>query len=338
LAKSDALQATRGDGSRMPAALVYQDTPQLMRSVYPWVQIGVQVLSGQLRRQGIDINATALPSLETIVKHLRPTISTMSHRDDGFYFQSTGSMPGGGSSVGMAPFVAGLLLPAVHKAREAAHVAQESNNMKQLTLAALNYESAHGVYPADIYSDDGKPLLSWRVQLVPFLEVANANLDFHKDEPWDSEHNRQFLAQMPEVFKTPDDGRAGMTRYLGLKGPGTIFGAKQGVKIREITDGTSNTVLFVQVPPERAVEWTRPADLDYKPETPLAGLASPQNMFLAALCDGSVQRLSLALSDGAMRALATYAGDEPVDRQSFSLPPAPHDDTQAVPAEQPPAP
>ena len=98
-----------------------------------------------------------------------------------------------------------LLLPAVQAAREAARRVQSMNNMKQLMLGMLNYESAHGSFPAPARCDDnGKPLLSWRVELLPFLEEQSLYDALHRDEPWDSPHNKKLITQMPPVFRGPN--------------------------------------------------------------------------------------------------------------------------------------
>lgn len=337
LAHVEAVAAAMEDG---PAAMFYQDTPRLVLSVYPWLQIGVGMLSGQLRRQGIEINVASLPSVETIVKHLRPSISTMTHREDGFHFKSLSSLPSGGNMAGTAPVLAGLLLPAIQKARLAAREAAEMNNLRQLALAMLNYESAHGKFPTDVYSPDGKPLLSWRVQLLPYMEQQVLHQDFKRDEPWDSPHNIALLEPMPEIFASKSaPEQPGKTRFLALKGESTLFPGDKVIKFSQITDGTSNTLLFVQAAPEAAVEWTRPADIDYDADQPFAGLETPRGAFLAALCDGSVYRISLAIPKATIQALATRAGDEAVDRDWQFLPPGPHDHsydeaTEAAPGKQ----
>jgi hypothetical protein len=116
-----------------------------------------------------------------------------------------------------------------------------------------------------------------------------------------------------------------MTRYVALKGDGTVFRGQEPVELKQITDGTSRTLLVVQAAPDHAVEWTKPADIDYDANKPFVGLDSPQNMFLGALCDGSVHRLSLAISKESMQALASRAGDEIVDFGVMEIPPGPHD-------------
>jgi hypothetical protein len=64
-----------------------------------------------------------------------------------------------------------LLLPAVQAARDAARRAQGTNNLKQLALAMHNYHDTYRAFPAAYNTDaEGRPLLSWRVHLLPFLE------------------------------------------------------------------------------------------------------------------------------------------------------------------------
>ena len=81
--------------------------------------------------------------------------------------------------------------------------------MKQLALAFLNYESVNGHFPTNIYDENGNALLSWRVQLLPYLEGQNIYEQFRLDEPWDSPHNKPLAKQMPAVFSSCDaSGRA----------------------------------------------------------------------------------------------------------------------------------
>ena len=91
------------------------------------------------------------------------------------------------------------------------------NNLKSLAIALLNYQDAKKSLPPRANFDaSGKPLLSWRVLVLPYLDPNEAKLysEFHLDEPWDSEHNRQLIARMPKVFKNPRIDREGFTNYL----------------------------------------------------------------------------------------------------------------------------
>jgi hypothetical protein len=202
-------------------------------------------------------------------------------------------------------------------ARQAAQTSQEMNTLRQLSIAAMNNADATKYLPDDIRDRDGKPLLSWRVRLLPYLEENALYARFKLDEPWDSPNNRPLLDQMPAIYRTPSGGPANKTRFVGFKGEHTLFPPGGKMQFKRITDGTSNTLLFVEAPPEKAVEWTKPADIDFDPAKPFAGVESPRGFFLAAFADGSVQRLSFGLGDDAMKALVTADGGEPIDRNSL---------------------
>jgi prepilin-type N-terminal cleavage/methylation domain-containing protein/prepilin-type processing-associated H-X9-DG protein len=78
----------------------------------------------------------------------------------------------------------GLLLPAVQKVREAAARMSCQNNLKQLGLAAHNYESSFGNFPAS--KRTSRPQRSWAPDLLPNLEQANAvsGAYFNLNENW----------------------------------------------------------------------------------------------------------------------------------------------------------
>jgi hypothetical protein len=98
------------------------------------------------------------------------------------------------------------------------------NNLKQILLAFHNYHDAYGYFPSDIRGKDGKPLLSWRVAILPFIEQDALYRAFKLDEPWDSEHNLKLLAQMPNVYRVGIEPKgATHTYYQGFAGPGTPF-------------------------------------------------------------------------------------------------------------------
>jgi len=215
-----------------------------------------------------------------------------------------------------------LLLPAVQAAREAARRTQSSNNLKQIALAMHNYHDTYKCFPA-AYSTDagGKPLLSWRVYLLPFLEQGPLFEQFHLDEPWDSPHNRQLIPQMPEVYRASGSkAPPGKTNYLGIRGQAMAFiapkqngGAPQGSRFADFTDGTSNTIMVVEASDEAAVEWTRPADYEPDASQPLQGLGGLRpGGFQAALTDGSVQFISSQIDPEMLMRLFTKNDGKPV--------------------------
>lgn len=205
-----------------------------------------------------------------------------------------------------------VLLPAVGKARAAAYRNQRMNNMKRIALAMLNYESANGNYPAAaaIVDNEGKPLLSWRVAILPYLEDSVLYQQFHLDEPWDSPHNLKLAQTVPQAYINPTNSELaaeGKTVYQVPAHPESVFGpppeaaepekfsrqghvyyVAPGMPIREVKDGTSQTVLVVETPPEGAVIWTKPADWEVdlaKAWQQLKGQGSTSDT-AAAFCDG----------------------------------------------------
>ncbi len=168
------------------------------------------------------------------------------------------------------------------------------NHLKQIALALLNFESAWGSLPPSAsYDDSGKQLLSWRVFMLPFIEEEALYNEFHLDEPWDSPHNKTLISKMPEAFSSPmSDLAEGKTRYLAPLGPETVFHGKEGTPYKQITDGTSKTILVVEVSPSKAVVWTKPEDVTIDADKPRASfLEDESSSFNAAFCDGSVRAI-----------------------------------------------
>jgi hypothetical protein len=201
------------------------------------------------------------------------------------------------------------------EARDNARRMQSINNMKQFGLAMHNYHNAHKHFPAAAsYSKDGKPLLSWRVMLLPMMEYGNLYDQFHLDEPWDSEHNKKLIDKMPAEYRSPKSKlrEPGMTNYLVPVGPGTVFEGREGMKIKDITDGTAHTFMALEVDDDHAVIWTKPDDLPYDPKEPAKGLGGLyKNFFVALFCDGYVRAIGLPCPDEALRAAFSAAAGDP---------------------------
>jgi prepilin-type processing-associated H-X9-DG protein len=208
-------------------------------------------------------------------------------------------------SVIMIPVMLALLLPAVQAAREAARRTQCVNNLKQIGLAMHNYASAYGHFPPAASVDaDGKPLLSWRVAILPFIEEQALFEQFKQDEPWDGPNNSKLIARMPNVYRCPSDPvvpGTSTTHYEGITGPSSIFDGPDGIGFDKITDGTSNTMAVVEA--KAPVDWTKPDDV------PIAGVATAvgsrhpggANVLFA---DGSVRFLKTITPAAIIRALA----------------------------------
>jgi prepilin-type processing-associated H-X9-DG protein len=213
--------------------------------------------------------------------------------------------------------LAALARPLMNNARRAALQATGANNLKQIGLALHNYYDTHKTFPAAAsYDTRGRPLLSWRVHLLPYLEQDALYRAFHLDEPWDSPHNKQFVARMPSVFRgaLSKVGKEGKTVYVAPLGDKTMFtGTSSGVRLTEVSDGTSNTIFLVEADDAHAVEWTRPEDLKVDPGDPARALnRGHPGGFMLLFVDGSVRLIPETINTASLWALFTRNGGETV--------------------------
>ena len=191
-----------------------------------------------------------------------------------------------------------------------------SNNLKQIGLAMYNYESANQHFPRDITDPDGKAILSWRVQLLPYMEQEKLWKQFDLTKPWDDAANKGLLEKMPDVFKIPgreakDKGFTYFQTFASekaIKGGSPFLVAGVNRRIVAITDGTSNTLMVVDG--EAAVNWMKPGDLAYDPKK-LPKVGRDGWMF-AGFGDGSVRRMRVPKAE-VLKALITVDGGEVVN-------------------------
>ena len=158
-----------------------------------------------------------------------------------------------------------LLLPAVQSARKISRRAQCKYQLMQIGLALHNYHDEYGSFPPAYTSDElGRPLLSWRVLLLPYVDQPLLYKRFHLDEPWDSPHNRELLHEIPETYRCPtshlhEQRAAFNTSYVAVIGEQTAWPGATARQLREFEDGTSNAVLVIECNGD--FPWTEPRDL-----------------------------------------------------------------------------
>ena len=228
-------------------------------------------------------------------------------------------------SLGEKPGEIDRILPVIvaplQAARGAAVRSQQMNTFKQLGLAMHNYHDTYKSFPPAAFRDKaGKPLLSWRVHILPYIDENDLYKQFHLDEPWDSEHNKKLIEKMPKLYESTRvrGVEQGMTTFVVPVGDKTIFGGKDGMKVQQVTDGTSVTILMLEADAKHAVIWTKPDDLEIDPKDPARGLfVDERKQILVLIADGSVRSLPLPKLGEKLYYMLTATGGEVVDFQDF---------------------
>ena len=213
------------------------------------------------------------------------------------------------SALGTAAMAGSMMAPAVGKLRESAMRAQGANNLKQIGLALHNYHDTYGAMPpAATVDKNGKPLLSWRVAILPFIEQDNLYKQFKLDEPWDSEHNKTLIERMPAVYALPNKlSKPTETHYRVLVGNDSMWDWIQGATFAQITDGLSNTWMVVET--EDGVPWTKPDEPEFDPKKPLPKFSTKfKGGFHVLYGDGSVRFYKTVPKQAA--AMITKSGGE----------------------------
>ena len=105
--------------------------------------------------------------------------------------------------------LAALLLPAISSSREAARRVQCANNLKQISMAVLNYQEVHGHFPAGSTSagtDIGGPYLStWTVDILPFLEQQQLHGLWNPEKDFSHQSNRRLRESFVPTYLCPSD-------------------------------------------------------------------------------------------------------------------------------------
>jgi prepilin-type processing-associated H-X9-DG protein len=194
-----------------------------------------------------------------------------------------------------------------------------ARNLGEIAKALLQYELDHGQLPPAFIADkDGKPMHSWRVLILPYLDQVALYKTYHFDEPWDGPNNRKLHSIPMPIYQCPSDGAGSptTTSYVAVVGAGTAWPGATSTKLTDFTDGPSETIMLVEMA-NSGIHWMEPKDLDFA-TIPLAfnpksgkgissGHASGVNV---AFADGSVHFLADDLSPGVVRALLTIHGGE----------------------------
>jgi hypothetical protein len=161
-------------------------------------------------------------------------------------------------------FYAGVVLFVGHAAKSGRRGGWCAHNMHNVVLAVELYAQTHGCYPPPYLADEnGKPLHSWRVLILPQLGEQNLFDEYDFDEPWDGPNNRRLARRMPRDYRCPDvapDDDMETTSYLAVVGANTMWPVSGQRVESDVTDGLDNTILLVEAP-HAGIHWMEPRDL-----------------------------------------------------------------------------
>jgi hypothetical protein len=279
-------------------ALVFADGRGTAAFFYSYLQYAVTYAAGELLNQtGIKADLSKFPTYAAISKHLRPSVAVARRRKTVLSLESYSVGPAMAPIAPMIGAVVPMAVLGVRQARVQAVGNLENYTLRTLSTAAVSYAvEKNETLPRAIRDADGKPLLSWRVALLPQLGEKDLYDRFKLDEPWDSAHNQALIPLMPQCYVDVSlDVEAGKTVYQIPRGKGTLYEGDKTpteAEVDALPIGRGQTVLFVAAARDRAVTWTKPDDVEIDEKNLFERLLiRPDGQFSAAMNDGSIVTL-----------------------------------------------
>lgn len=204
------------------------------------------------------------------------------------------------------------------------------DSLKQVGVALHTYHQANRSFPPPPgKGSKNRSELSWRVHLLPYLEQSDLYEQFHLDEPWDSPHNKTLVAKMPRVYcpDSPEIAAQGKSTIAVCRGDG-LFISNDGLRTRleTIRDGTSDTIMAIELDDAVAEIWTKADGHEINLEHPTASWRTRSFRHFALMSDGAVLAIPATTSNELVAGMLTRAGKEPIDiplewRSGVSRPP-----------------
>jgi hypothetical protein len=191
-----------------------------------------------------------------------------------------------------------------------------ASQLKMIALAMHNYHDTYGHFPRAAWIDEQGRSHSWRVQLLPFLEQEAAYDYFRNAPPTNHAKTRQWRREAASLFRDPDDKKSPreQTSIMVITGPGTMFEDGRDLSLKDCLDGSSNTILAVEVR-NSGSNWDAPVDLDIR--SMVFRLSTGDQFGLGnvkgtgahvAMVDGSVRFLTNDQIASTLREMITRAG------------------------------
>ncbi len=234
----------------------------------------------------------------------------------------------------------GLSIPFFAARREAARCQECSSNLKQIAFCIHNHYAFFKRYPRAIRNDsNGRPMHGWHIAILRYMEQRPIYDQYRFKEPWDSQHNltlayrtisdntgRRFIPGTPDYCVCPSHRQHTKTRftnYTVITGPGTLFPSNRRTTHTDITDGTANTLVAVEIDHPN-VHWLQPWTLSIETMSFRVNDSSKPSISSqhpgganVAFVDGEVYFMSEDIEPQQLRALITISGGENVTRDEL---------------------
>jgi prepilin-type processing-associated H-X9-DG protein len=214
-----------------------------------------------------------------------------------------------------------LFLPAFEP-RRPTYRTECLNNVRNIVLALHNYHSFYGSLPPAYIADaNGRPMHSWRVLILPYLDRTDLYEIYRFDEPWDGPNNSKLHDLIVDAFRCPQGhggARSTETSYVAIVGPETIWPGDGAVKLDDVSDGLGSTLLVVEIA-NSGIHWMEPRDLHVSQMTQTINSKSGQGISsghpggaVVGFADGRVRFLSDNTPAATIEALLTIRGGEKI--------------------------
>lgn len=167
--------------------------------------------------------------------------------------------------------VAVLVGLALRKARRSAQLSDCRSNLRSIAVALVNYHEIHGEFPPAYIADEhGRPMHSWRVLLLPFLQDTFFQgfpliyRQYRFDEPWNGPNNKALLQTSPWDYQCPSYADTDhTTSYVMVVGEGLLAeGPRTSRRHEDITDDPVNSIAIVEIA-NSGIHWMEPRDFNY---------------------------------------------------------------------------
>lgn len=225
-------------------------------------------------------------------------------------------------SIAVILILVALLLPARRTSREAARRMQCSNHLKQIGQALQNYHDDFGTFPPAYIADSaGKPIHSWRILILPYLEQKALYERYRFDEPWNGPNNSKLHGETMRVYCCSSRSRRQTmtdTSYVAVIDPKTAWPGQKSASLKNFTDGTADTILVTEMA-DSGIHWMEPRDLKMT-EIPMevnprgkSGISSEHpNVALAVFADGHTAAIQKNTPSEIVERLFTIADGQPI--------------------------